>query len=1170
MAILKMHKMFGKIFTHEILLGLKKPIFYILLLGFSGLACIAFIGNSGALDDLPFTGRIINSSFEVHYLVQYFNKFFMFLLPAIAGGIAFRDFGHNVHSILFSYPLQKNKYLVAKLLSALILTLVIVFAVYFSFIFAEQLPIYPPESKTAFSWDTYVSAFLVYTLPNIMLYGALVFFVVLLTRNIYWGFILVIVLFFVQNITQNLFDGQGHFIAFFDPFATNAFEYVTSEWNLQQRNTQSLPMKGVVLWNRLFWSFLVLLLSLYLSLKFRFHQHPPFFQGRFSFLDWTGKGTLEKRIDRREIQFNYNQRTFWKSIWYISQFHFRYIIKGKMFRIILLLGLLAVVFAVGRVTNNGEITVLPVTNIVLTIPAFFFSTIVMLLTFIYSGMLVFRERSNSVDFLVDTTGLPIATRFIGKVLALLKMQWVLLLVLLLAGIVIQLYNGYFNLELPLYVLNLFGIQSSTLVVWAFVAVAIHIYTDNLYLGIFVLLLGWLGTSGLVQIGTSTNLLLFNFSEPLLYSNISGFNGVLGGFFLMKLFWFLVASLALAIGFLLYRKGFVFSFGERLKIAAQRLDRSIVLLLSLLSVGILSIGATILFEESKTEFSAAEEDQLFQEFEDRFEKYGSVEDQPSIVDIELDIQLFPKEQKMRINGKYVIQNNTTRPIDTLLIKNGFNEESSLILKKPHKILDGDPYVDFWVYVLDRPLQPSRVMDLEFTLQSAPISIFQNTSKVLKNGTFIRNNIFPRFGYFLDGEPKEPNGALSMADSYHGQGADLVHITTRISTDANQVAIAPGRLKKTWVDGDRRYFTFETTEGEAVRNSLSFHSGQYQQKEFLEDGIFLKVFYGKEHHFNLEAMKKGFYAAVNFNKRHFGPPVHKSFSIVEFPMTLGTFATLMGNTIPTSEMRFIANSKISEGNINLAFYVIAHETTHHWFGEQLSPANTKGATMLTESITEYLSLRIYEEQFGTQKALQFLKKQHQRYWEGSVRENAEEPPLILALPEQQYLTYGKGTIAFNTLGHKWGHNNVLEALKEFFECYRGKPYPTSTALLEHLEERVPKHLRPILDDYFKGNIRHSIRSFEAEQQAKGGNFEVMVHLEVIRKKEGGQEDSTVPNGLVEIGFYDEQGELMALESLPKGNTSKSNQVFTFPKKVAKVVLDPNKLLLIKDDDPMRIFL
>ncbi|MBK8652617.1 MAG: hypothetical protein IPN20_01495 [Haliscomenobacter sp.] len=72
--------------------------------------------------------------------------------------------------------------------------------------------------------------------------------------------------------------------------------------------------------------------------------------------------------------------------------------------------------------------------------------------------------------------------------------------------------------------------------------------------------------------------------------------------------------------------------------------------------------------------------------------------------------------------------------------------------------------------------------------------------------------------------------------------------------------------------------------------------------------------------------------------------------------------------------------------------AHELTHQWWGNQVVPADALGAKMLTESIAEYISLRIYERYFGQEKALHFLSLQRKRYLEGRTTETGKEnPPL-----------------------------------------------------------------------------------------------------------------------------------------------------------------------------------
>ena len=88
------------------------------------------------------------------------------------------------------------------------------------------------------------------------------------------------------------------------------------------------------------------------------------------------------------------------------------------------------------------------------------------------------------------------------------------------------------------------------------------------------------------------------------------------------------------------------------------------------------------------------------------------------------------------------------------------------------------------------------------------------------------------------------------------------------------------------------------------------------------------------------------------------------------------------------------------------VQAHELTHQWWGNQVVPADALGAKMLTESIAEYISLRIYERYFGQEKALHFLSLQRKRYLEGRTTETGKENPLYLVQPEQEYIAYGKG--------------------------------------------------------------------------------------------------------------------------------------------------------------------
>ncbi|WP_394749361.1 ABC transporter permease/M1 family aminopeptidase [Spongiimicrobium salis] len=1159
--------MFTTIYTYELKHWLKKPIVYIFYLVFFGMALLAFVGNSGVLDGVSATGtsaRILNSEYEINGLIQYFNKFLLFLLPAILGNAFYKDFRRNTHHLLYSFPLTKGGYLWGKFLSGFTLITFIASSVIFALIIAAFLPIYPKDSMLPFQIMRYLKPFFMYSFTNLFFYGIFITALVVLFRNIYAGFIGVIILLFIQNISQNVFDGNGFFIGLFDPLGNNTTSFLTHEWNLSAKNTRGIPTFGLGIYNRLFWGALAGIIGFYTLKIFSFRYHAIFYSPWFRSYQVAKKAPEQFLKEELNITYAYGFKQELKAIWNISNFHFRFIYRSRMFYVLIVLGLFAVSFSIGRITNAGEIVLLPLTNMVLTIPAFFFSTISMLITFIYSGMLIHRELMGNCNHLVDATAARTSTLYLSKVLALLKMQCILLTVMLVAGIGLQAYNGYTNFELDLYLSNLFFIQFSGLMIWAFASVFLHSLTRNVYLGIFLLLLGWIGVSGAEQIGITSKLLLFNFATPLPYSDLSGYNGALVAFFLVKAHWLCFSIILLILGYLWYHRGYLSGFKESLLKMKLRINWAVRILGGMALVGFICAGYAI-YQGEQGQISSKTEDLLFKDFERRFKKYRHITNQPIIQKIYLDAALYPHSQAMEIKGHYQLFNHTSKNIDTLLIKNGFQERTHFSLNTAYEIVDKSDFVQFYVVKLKEPLAPKDSISLTFQLQSDSGSLFKNTSRVLHNGTFIKNNVFPRLGYFLDDTLYEPHMPKARYSSYHGQNAHMTSIETKISTSSDQIAIAPGKLLKSWKANNRNHYHYKTEK--PVRNAVSLHSGDFELKKKKWGHIALEMYLDAKHKFNVDRMMNGLKTSLAFNSKYFGPFQYDEARIVEFPMIEGSYATAMANNIPTSEMRFIANSDVTKNKVDLSFYVIAHETTHHWFGKQLSPAKAKGATMLTESISEYISLQLYEAQYGKEKAIQFLRKQQERYWEGSLRENTTEPPLYLALPSQQYITYGKGAIAFNALGNRIGHHKLLDILGAFLNQYRYQmaPYPTTTDFLLFLKERIsPSHWQ-LVQDYFERVTLFETQIIGAEMGFKDGTHQVTVAIRASKKIKGQKKAKPLQQD-IELGFYTKKGKCIRLETFSP-ETIEVRKQFTLTEKPYLIVVDPHLLLLEKDTQDNR---
>ena len=88
---------------------------------------------------------------------------------------------------------------------------------------------------------------------------------------------------------------------------------------------------------------------------------------------------------------------------------------------------------------------LPVTWQMLLVPGSSFSLFINILTFLYAGMLVHRAKIERVNHLIDATTIPNWTLLGSKLVALLKMQLLMLLVIMIGGMLIQVYNGYYKL-----------------------------------------------------------------------------------------------------------------------------------------------------------------------------------------------------------------------------------------------------------------------------------------------------------------------------------------------------------------------------------------------------------------------------------------------------------------------------------------------------------------------------------------------------------------------------------------------------------------------------------------------------------------------------------------------------------------------------------------------------
>ena len=194
--------MFSTIFKHELKYWFKKPAFYIYLAIFFVIALFVTASSAGIFDSLTMStgsSKIVNSPINLNGMFNALTILIYFLFPSIIGVSIFRDFKSEMHTILYSYPFTKLDYLFGKFFSSFLIVTIIVLAIGLGMFIGFRLPGTNPEIVDSFRFASYLQAYFIYIIPNIFLFGAIVFATVTFTRNISAGFIVVVMLMLIQG-----------------------------------------------------------------------------------------------------------------------------------------------------------------------------------------------------------------------------------------------------------------------------------------------------------------------------------------------------------------------------------------------------------------------------------------------------------------------------------------------------------------------------------------------------------------------------------------------------------------------------------------------------------------------------------------------------------------------------------------------------------------------------------------------------------------------------------------------------------------------------------------------------------------------------------------------------------------------------------------------------------
>jgi len=1175
----------------ELLYRLKRPATYLYFLILFVICFVAMVSDNVSIGTGG--GKVFdNAPIQLALITSIMGFIAILIISGIMGVPIVRDFQHKTASLIYTTPTQKWKYLSGRFSGSFLITALILLGIPLGLLMGHLSPWADADNLAAINAWHYFQPYLVHLLPTAFFAGCIFFLVGALSRNMLIVFIqgiLFIVLYMIADSFTSDLDNK-RIASIFDPFGLSPIAYETQYWTVAEQNTKTIGWFGAILLNKLLWlgTGILALISTFVFFNFNLVRDK---KSRRTKVENTSKQkTNQANIPVPAVTQNLGFATQIKHIWSLTKMYFKTVVKSIPFLAIVLMGIVLIFVNSSHWGQMYGTFTLPATyqmvSLISSFNLFFWIIIIY-----FSGELIWRERDVQIGQIIDATPVKNSTTIISKILSMIIIFIVLFGVLILCGVCIQALRGYFNFELGVYFKSLFLRNILGLILFTVLAFFIHIIVNNKFVGHALNTLFFMGILFAGQLGIEHNMLIFGSGGLGTFSDMNQLGHYLNPFNWFKSYWFAFAGLLFAGIVLFANRGAESVLKSRLRVAKLRITKP-MLTFGFVSLAMFTLSGCFIYYNTNVlnSYINSDKQELTQANYEKELKQFQWMAKPKITATNVAIDFYPEQRAFNAKGYYIIENKTNEVIQDIHIQKAGSDDVTI---KQLTFEGGSSvkkeYEDFGytIHQLTKPMQPGDQKKLEWDIAFKTKGFVEGGSdvSVVFNGTFINNLVyFPTIGYHYEAElvdddtrkeynlaPK-PDVKLAQDDprglnmNLFGDSSDYIDFEIVLSTSSDQIAIAPGYLQKEWEENDRKYFHYKMDKKMANFYAMMTAKYEIEKDTWISpsgEEMPLEIYYHQGHEYNLDRMFAGMKDALTYNSINFSPFQFRQMRIIEFPR-YRTFAQSFANTVPFSEgIGFMLDTK--KNDIDMTYYVTAHEIAHQWWGHQVMEADVQGGTMLSETLSQYSALMVMKQTHTTEQMQEFLKHELDQYLSGRTFERKKEYP-ITHTSNQQYIHYNKGSLLMYGLQDLIGEDKVNAALKDYVgEYYYGEaPYPTSNDLLRHLSNHTPDSLQYVFDEWFKKITLFENKTNTATFTKLGEDeYEVSIDVSSIKYEADsfGNETKQALHDWIDLGVYarvDGEEKLIYRE---KHKVTKEQETFTIKvdKRPIEAGIDPLNILI-----------
>ncbi len=1180
--------MFRYIAAFEWRYQVKSPVFWVGCLIFFLMAFGATASDNVQIGSMGNVHK--NAPYAIVEILTQLGVFSIFVTIAMVAGVVVRDDETNFAAIIRTTSVDKASYLGGRFVGAVLAALVVLAMVPLGVAVGSVMPWQDFEKIGPFMPGDYAYALFAIELPTLLITSALFFALATATRSMAWTYVCAVgllVLFKIARTVAGNDPALEHVAALFDPFGISALDYVTKYWTASERNTTLPTLTGVLLANRLLWSAVAFVVFgvAYRAFGFEMRFEKPSGAGDDAGAPLkTGRLSRAQRAARahqaeldalgqanpagvREVLAADARRhsvvlpaippatpaSVRAQLWELTKVDMAFVFRSPAYAVLLVIALL---LAVGSLLYAGNILgspSYPVTRLMVSAMAGAFLFMSSIIAIYYSGELVWRDRDRRMHEIIDSTAAPDWTHLVPKTLAIALVLLSTVLVGVIAAIGFQACSGYFRFEIVAYLawfawpMAVFAIQMAVL------STFVQVLVPQKYIGWAVMLVWFVSTITLNNLGFEHNLYNYASSSEVPLSDLNGVGRFWIGQAWFELYWSAFGMMLLVATHALWRRGVTVELRPRLRQMGQHLRGRPAKVLAVSAAVWIASGTWIFYNTNVlNEYTTQpERDRRAADFEKTLLPYEKVV-QPRIADVTLEVALFPRAARAITHGRYTLVNRSAQPIGELHLQWAQDLKLDAIDFPGATVKTDYPRFHYRIYALAAPLQPGEQRTLGFTttLEQRGFVNGRPLTAVVPNGSFVNNmEITPSVGFARHGlleerakrrkyglpaelrPPKlEDDSARQFNEFLHD--SDWVTSDITVTTDGDQTPIAPGRtISDTGPSKDRdARRTVHFRSDAPINQFFSIQSGRYDIRRSVwhapatdsqpAHDVDLAVYHAPGHEFNVDRMLAAMSESLALYSKEFTPYQFGQARIIEFP-AYAAFAQSFANTIPFSEsIGFIQHWK-DPTKIDVDTYVTAHEIGHQWWGHQLVPSDQQGASMLVETFAQYSALLVMEQHYGKDQVRRFLKYELDHYLRSRGGAVLEELPLD-RVEDQLYIYYNKGSVAMYWAKEALGEDVVNRAMRKLLAQYafKGAPYANTTDFLKILRaEAGPANDQLITDLFDKITILDLKAANATAKPLPGGKYEVS--FDVFARKYyadgSGRETEAPMNEQVEVGVF-----------------------------------------------------